>query len=108
MNLPYLPWSDPIFLFKQSVKIREIVKSTLFSNFQDGIGGGSQQLVSHGQPIVVEVVDKTCFHMSFEKLHKVRSTIVTQLGHGFNGNRVTVVVLYILDDELQFFQRFFF
>ena len=71
MKLPYFPRSDPIFLLEQSVKIREIVKSTLFSNFQDGVGRGSQQLVSHGQPIVVEVVDKTCFHMSFEKLHKM-------------------------------------
>lgn len=61
-----------------------------------------------GQTVVIEIMNEAGIHMFFEKLHKMRRTIVAQMSHLGDGNRFIVMFLYVLYDKLELLQNLLF
>ena len=54
-----------------------------------------QQPVCHGEPVVVEVVDKSGPDVLFKEFHEMRLAVAGKFCHIFNGNVLGIVVFNI-------------
>ena len=106
--LSKLLWGHTVFSLEKTVEVREIVKTALLGNGEDTFLRCREHSMCHGQAVIIEIMNKAGLHVFLKKFHKMGRTVVTQLSHLGNCNRLVIVFLDVLYDKFELLQDFFF
>lgn len=95
-----------VFLLKQTIEIRKIVKSRFPGDCRNGIRRGQEHPGRHSQPVIIQIRSKRNSHIAAEEFHKVGFAEPADSGSFRNGDFLTVTGFHIFQNFFQPIQGF--